>query len=49
MDIITGVAFLVFWLLMEVFDLTVSKAALVTAIIFILVSLLWGRPWVRHP
>lgn len=44
--IVIGVAFLVDWLLMQVFSLNDLKAALVTAIIFIVAGVLLGeRPW----
>lgn len=38
--IFTGASFLLFWLLMDVFTLTVSKSALVTGIILIIAGLL---------
>lgn len=43
-----GVAFIVFWGLVEVFAITVTKSALVTGIVFILLGLVLGeRPWNR--
>jgi hypothetical protein len=48
MALLTGIAFFVFWLLIDVFTLTVVKAALVTALIFILIGILVeGYPFVR--
>lgn len=46
-ELLVGVAFFVFWLLMDVFNVATDKAALVTAIIFIIVGLFFGRPWER--
>lgn len=44
--LLVGLAFLVDWLLIQVFTLTVDKAALVTALIFIVLGVLVERPWV---
>lgn len=45
--VLTGLAFLVTWLEVQVFGLEVVKALLVTAIIFIVLGLVVGeRPWV---
>lgn len=40
-----GVAFLVTWLLIAVFAVTVEKSILVTAIIFMLLGVIWAHPW----
>lgn len=46
--VIVGVSWLLFWLLLEVFTVAVDKAALVTAIVFILLGIVLGeRPWER--
>lgn len=47
--VLVGLAFLVDWLCLEVFNLTDVKSALITALLFIIVGFLVGeRPWVRH-
>jgi hypothetical protein len=47
--VIVGLAFLITWLFMILFAIEVSKAILVTAILFIVVGLLLGeRPWERR-
>lgn len=46
--ILIGLSWLIFWLLVEVFTVAVIKAALVTALVFIILGLLNGeRPWER--
>lgn len=40
-----GVAFLVAWLLVAVFAVPVEKSLLVTAIIFMLLGIIWAHPW----
>lgn len=48
--VLVGLAFLVDWLLQQVFALTELKAVLVTAIVFIVLGLLLGeRPFVKNP
>lgn len=47
---IVGVAFLLFWIIVEVFVLTIAKAALMTAVIFLILGLLMNeRPWEKRP
>jgi hypothetical protein len=38
--LLVGLAFFVFWLLVEIFAVTLVKAALVTAIVFIVLGIL---------
>lgn len=46
--LVVGVAFLVFWLLFDVFAVVMAHAALATAIIFIVIGVLAGeKPWAR--
>lgn len=48
--VLVGLSWLVFWLLVDVFSIEALKAALATAIIFIVLGLIWGeRPWIRRP
>lgn len=50
MSFLVGVAFLFYWALTELFTITDHKAALVTAVVFIIVGLLYDyKPWVRKP
>lgn len=44
MVFVVGVAFLVDWLLIQVFSQTVDKAALITAIVFLILGLLYEIP-----
>ena len=47
--VLIGLSWLIYFLLVEVFSLDTIKAALVTAIIFILLGFIVGeRPWVIH-
>ncbi len=44
--LLVGVSWLVFWLLIDVFTVAIIKAALVTAIIFLILGVLAGEhPW----
>lgn len=48
--LIVGLSWLVFWLLINVFSVALDKAALVTAIIFIVLGLVSeGVPNLRRP
>lgn len=49
--LVVGISWLLFWLLINVFNVVVDKAALITAIIFILAGLLLeGYPhFLRRP
>lgn len=40
-----GVAFLVTWLMTSVFSVAVDKSLLITAIIFLLLGVVWAHPW----
>lgn len=47
--VITGLAFLLFWLLFSILNVAIGTAALVTAIVFVVLGLLNDeRPWVRR-
>ena len=43
--LLIGVAFLITWLLIQVFTLDPTKALLVTAVIFLILGVLVERPW----
>lgn len=46
--ILVGASWLVFWILYIVFNVAIDKAALATAIIFIIAGLIMGEhPWHR--
>jgi len=49
--VLIGISWLVFWLLVEVFTVTLMHAALATALIFIVLGLLVEGvpPWERRP
>lgn len=50
MSILIGVSWLFYWALIDIFNINDLKAALVTAVVFIIVGLLYDyRPWVRKP
>jgi uncharacterized membrane protein YjjB (DUF3815 family) len=47
--VVVGLGFLVYWLCVQVFGVSVDKAALITALLFIIVGILVGeRPWIRR-
>lgn len=47
--VLTGLAFLVTWLEVQVFNLDIVKSLLVTAIIFIVLGLIMGeRPFINR-
>jgi hypothetical protein len=45
MPLLIGISWLLAWLLLKVFNVAIDKAMLVTAIVFILLGLLYDRPW----
>lgn len=48
--VLTGLAFLVTWLLVQVFSVELLHAILAVAIIWIVVGIIMGeRPFIKHP
>lgn len=46
--VLVGLSWLIFWLLVDVFDVEALKAALATGIVFLIMGLILGeRPWNR--
>jgi hypothetical protein len=48
--VLIGASWLIYWILYKVFSVAADKAALATAIIFIVAGLILGeRPWTHRP